>query len=144
VSKIKKQAIMPQTEKENTMAQQATTETTKKLVFKSATGSAGEITFLRANQMTEGQAVQGEYVEALTSRFDDNKRDYKLEEVDDNGAKTGKTIVVNAAGNLGSRMEGISLGSLVRIIYQGQSKIKKGKMAGKLAHNFEVETADSE
>ena len=121
---------------------QQTQET--KLVFKSASAAQGNIEFKRANQMTVGEAVQGELIALLPSKFDDKKSDYKLEEVDDTGAKTGKTIVINGSGNLGSRMSNIGLGSLVRIVYQGQSKITKGKMAGKLAHNFDVETADSE
>jgi hypothetical protein len=114
-----------------------------KLVFKKADAQGGNIEFRRANQMTAGDAVQGELIALLPSKFDDKKLDYKLEEVDDTGAKTGKTIVINAAGNLGSRMSNVGLGSLVRIVYLGQSKITKGKMAGKLAHNFDVETADS-
>lgn len=118
------------------------TATASKLKFKSVSESGNSITFLKANQMEVGQTVQGEYVEALVSRFDDNKRDFKLEEVDDNGDKTGRTIVVNAAGNLGSRMSSIELGSLIQIVYLGQAKIKKGKMAGKLAHNFDVLTAE--
>jgi len=140
MSKKTKTAItQQQPAKESIMAQ---TATTGKLTFKSTTASDSSISFLRANQMSEGQAVQGEYVEALVSRFDDAKRDYKIEEVDDNGEKTGKTIVINAAGNLGSRMSDVSLGSLVRIVYLGQAKIKKGRMAGKLAHNFDVQLAE--
>ena len=123
---------------EDTMAQTATTGTLK---FKS-TSSSNSIEFLSASKMEVGQTVQGEYVEALPSRFDDKKKDIKLEEVDNNGNKTGKTIVLNAAGNLGARMANISLGSLVQIVYLGQSTIKKGRMAGKKAHNFDVLTAE--
>ena len=77
---------------------QQTQET--KLVFKSASAAQGNIEFKRANQMTVGEAVQGELIALLPSKFDEKKSDYKLEEVDDTGAKTGKTIVINGSGNL--------------------------------------------
>lgn len=113
-----------------------------KIEFKRPEGSADtNLVFVRANQMTVGQLVQGEYIGTLKSRFDEEKLDYKLEEVDDTGAKTGKTIIINGAGNLGYRMSDISLGALVQIQYLGLKKITKGKMMGKDSHSFDVLTA---
>lgn len=113
-----------------------------KLTFKNPNASASTLEFVRPSNLNAGDAVQGEYLGAMPSRFDETKQDYKLEEIDDAGNKTGRTLIVNSGGNLGARMSDISVGSLIRIEYKGKQKIKKGKMAGKESHNFEVLVAE--
>jgi hypothetical protein len=120
------------------MSQQTQTGTLK---FSRPNSESGDVVFMRAGQMEAGASIQGEYVGSLQNRFDDKKLDYKLEEVDNDGNKTGRTIVINGAGNLGYRMKDIALGTLVQIQYLGRSKITKGKMAGKESHSFDVLTA---
>jgi hypothetical protein len=62
--------------------------------------------------------------------------DYKFENDD------GSITVINGAGNLGAQMAKVATNSIVTVEYRGKQKIKKGKMAGKEAHNFSVLTAE--
>ena len=124
------------------MSQQ--TQETKELKFERADGGAGDIQFIKPSTMEAGATVTGIYLAALPSKFDKDKSDFKLAEVDAAGNETGKTIVINGAGNLGYRMSSISVGQLIQIQYLGRRKITKGVMAGKEAHSFEVLKASEE
>ena len=94
------------------------------------------IKFLRpaklAEENVEGVIVEGTYVEALPNAFDSAKSDYKF--TDDKG----NTIILNGAGNLGYQMGFINAGDFVQISYNGKKRIEKGKMEGRMAHNFAV------
>ena len=94
------------------------------------------ITFLRpaklAEENTEGVILEGTFIESLPNQFDDKKSDYKF--TDDKG----NTVVLNGAGNLGYQMGFINAGDFVQITYNGKKRIEKGKMEGRMAHNFEV------
>ena len=94
------------------------------------------ITFLRPAQLaldkTEGVIVEGTFVESLPNAFDDKKSDYKFTD------EKGNVIILNRAGNLGYQMGFINAGDFVQIKYQGKKEISKGKLAGRMAHSFEV------
>lgn len=55
----------------------------------------------------------------------------------------GTELIITDAGNLGSRMSEVAVGSYVEIEYNGKSKMTKGKWAGTPAHNFTVQYDDS-
>ncbi len=94
---------------------------------------AGNIEFIRPSKLEKpGILLEATFVESLPNSFDNNKSDYKF-----SGDK-GKTIILNGAGNLGYQMEKVNAGDFVQISYEGRVKIEKGKMEGKLAHNFKV------
>lgn len=116
-------------------------------VFKKPEGMSTEgIEFIRASKLAEaieagelavGSAIaEGTYVESLPNPMDSNKLDFKLETED------GKTVIVNGAGNLGHNMKFVNVGDYIQIRYNGKQEITKGSYKGRLAHNFEVLTAE--
>ena len=89
--------------------------------------------FIRPSKLEKpGILLEATFVESLPNAFDNNKLDYKF------SADKGKTIILNGAGNLGYQMERVNAGDFVQISYEGKSKIEKGKMEGRMAHNFKV------
>jgi hypothetical protein len=52
--------------------------------------------------------------------------------------KAGTTIIINEAGNLAFKMEGIEEGVEVLVRYDGQLKIRSGQMKGKMSNIFSV------
>lgn len=54
----------------------------------------------------------------------------------------GTTIVINEAGNLARKMEGIEEGTEVLVRYDGQLKIRSGQMKGKMSNIFSVAVKD--
>ena len=91
------------------------------------------IKFIRPSKLEEpGVIVEATYVEALPNAFDEKKSDYKFTD------EKGNVIILNGAGNLGYQMGFINAGDFVQITYQGKKEISKGKLAGRMAHSFEV------
>lgn len=99
-----------------------------------------EIEFIRPSKLEEDKIntvlVEGTFLESIPNHYDNSKLDFKFETED------GKSVVINAAGNLGYRMKSINPGQYVRVTYEGKQEIASGKMKGKLAHNFDVEIGD--
>lgn len=120
------------------------------------TTGEGSLVFVKPADLARagfsGVVAEGEFLEALPNRFDENKHDFKikvdvplsLNGVDNQGNKysqevvEGDTLIVNGAGNLNYLMTSISPGNLCQISYFGKKEIEKGKMKGTLAHTFEV------
>ena len=123
------------------MSNTGASTTTASKTFKRPDGMEGaNIEFVRPSKLAEagrtGLIVEGLYVGSVPNSFDEQKNDYKFE------TESGKMIVINGAGNLPYQMEKIAVNTLVQVSYLGKSKIKKGKMAGKEAHNFDVLVAE--
>ena len=113
-------------------------ETTSRKM-KSVSGLEGAgITFIRPSKLEGAQTLVTEalYLGSTPNQFDSNKKDYKFENED------GSIVVINGAGNLNYLMEKVAVNSIVTVEYRGKSKIKKGKMAGKEAHSFNVLVAE--
>lgn len=103
--------------------------------MKPATGMEGaKIRFIRPSKLEGPQTLVTEalYLGSTANNFDDGKSDYKFEEAD------GGIAVVNGAGNLGYQMSSVAVNSIVTVEYKGKQEIKKGKLKGKLSHNFQV------
>jgi hypothetical protein len=115
------------------MSSNATESTGRKMKSVSGLEGAG-IEFIRPSKLTGPATLVREavYTGSTPNNYDDKKLDYKFEDED------GKTILINGAGNLGAQMSKVDIGSIVTVEYRGKQKIKKGKMAGKEAHNFNV------
>jgi hypothetical protein len=92
------------------------------------------ITFIRPSKLEGAQTLvtEGIYLGSTPNNFDEDKSDYKFQNLDETIA------VINGAGNLGSQMSKVSVGSIVTVEYRGKQEIKKGKLKGKLSHNFNV------
>ena len=91
------------------------------------------IKFIRPSKLEEpGVNVEATFVVSLPNAFDENKCDYKFTD------EKGNIIILNGAGNLGYQMGFINAGDFVQIKYQGKKEISKGKLAGRMAHSFEV------
>lgn len=116
--------------------------TEKKLKSVLDTGTGGNIKYIRAAELSEqnitGVVAEGIYEGTLPNRFDEGKSDFKVKSTD------GTLLVLNHAGSLANQLNRVSAGSYVRISYAGKQPMKKGKMAGKLAHSFNVEVEVSE
>jgi hypothetical protein len=97
---------------------------------------ARSITFISpaslAKDEKSGVILEGTYVESSPNTFNEKKLDFKFS--DDKGNMT----VINAGGNLGWAMEAINVGDFVQVSYNGKKEIAKGKMAGRMAHDFKV------
>lgn len=118
------------------MSKTATAEARK---MKPVSGMEGAgITFIRPSKLEGPQTLvsEGLYLGSTPNNFDDDKSDYKFENAD------GTVCVINGAGNLGYQMGKVAVNSIVTVHYKGKQKIKKGKLAGKESHNFEVLTAE--
>lgn len=115
--------------------------TTQQDVKWTKTDSLGDIEFIRAKDLQPGQAFEGIFDGTIKNQMSD-KFDFKLLVNLPDGRQ--KTQVINAAGNLTYKMSSVNQGELVRIVYQGQSPIKKGKWAGKMSHTFVVFKAEDE
>lgn len=114
------------------------------------------LTFIRPADLGRaefrGVIAEGVFVGSLQNPRDEDKLDFKIEAdtdleirgVDREGneiltsVKSGDTLVVNGAGNLGYLMKEVSPGTLCQINYLGKQPIKKGPRKGTEAHTFEV------
>ena len=117
----------------------------------------GELVFVKPADLARsgftGIVAEGELLDTLPNRFNEDKVDYKIlldssieftgEDKDGDAytqrAEAGDTVIVNGAGNLNYLMDkNVAVGSLVQITYQGKNEIQKGKRAGTMAHTFEI------
>jgi hypothetical protein len=100
-------------------------------------GSEGEkpLRFIRPKELAEtntrGLVLEGVYLGPVPSKQDPSKSDYKFE------TET-EIVIVNNTGMLAKKMAEVPENTLTQLVYNGQDKIKSGKMAGKLAHSFDV------
>lgn len=116
-------------------------------VFKKPEGATEfkEITFIRPAELREklekgeieaGPIVEGTFLGSLENPHNENVTDYKFE------LENGSEVLINGAGNLKYKMSLVDVGDFIQVSYLGMQEIKKGKMAGKLSHNFEVLVAE--
>jgi hypothetical protein len=91
--------------------------------------TAGEITFIKPNELQKGDTIEGKYVEVRKDQYGGNG--YKF--ITSEGTK-----VLNGTGQLDSIMALVELGTNVKIVYEGTSLVKSGKFKGKEAHQFSV------
>jgi hypothetical protein len=110
----------------------------KALEFKPVSTAGSNVTFVRAASLEKGAvAAEGIYAGSSPNTFNKEKLDYRIEDLKDSS----KLTVVNGAGNLGYQMQSVQPGDIVRITYNGKTKITKGPMIGKESHSFIVEKA---
>ena len=114
--------------------------------FKKPEGASADIEFIRASSLAyaleageieSGAAVvEGTLVGTLPNPMDSNKTDFRIEKED------GSVVILNGAGNLGYGMSLVNVGDYIQVRYNGKQEIAKGQHKGRLAHNFEVLTAE--
>ena len=131
--------------------------------FPNKAGGGGNSTvFIRPADLARagftGVVAEGEFVEALPNRFEEDKNDYKIiadaefvvkgEDKDgkkyEKAVKPGDTLIVNTGGNLGWLMKEVSPGFLCQIVYEGKQEIASGQRKGTLAHTFKVGYGEEE
>ena len=95
----------------------------------------GQKTYYKFKECEKGQTL----VEGVFRREFDGKFGKQYEYQNDDG----RIVVLNAAGNLRYKMDFIKPDTKVKIVYDGEIKLDKGKMAGKMCHQFIVLTDDS-
>jgi len=103
------------------------------------------ITFIRASKLSEELelsaednlvVLEGVFQSSQPNSMNEDKLDYKFT-LDDESE-----VVINGAGNLGYKMKFINAGDYAQIIYYGKKEIAKGPQKGRMAHDFEVLTAE--
>jgi translation initiation factor IF-1 len=113
-----------------------TAETTAEKSWKRADGlENSSLEFVRASKLSGGEVFEGMF-EGFEANDFTKKNDIKLQTED------GKTLIINAAGNLNYQMEKVNVGDVVRIEYNGKQELKKGSFKGKHCHNFTVLVAE--
>lgn len=97
----------------------------------------GQKKYFKYAECEQGQVlVEGKFVGAVPSRFQGNNYEFRPEQ--------GPIVSLNHSGHLKYLIETyVKEGDLCRVIYDGKTTIEKGAMAGKEAHQFKVEVADS-
>lgn len=99
------------------------------------TSSGSNVTYIRPSQAKPGVLLEGIFTGTIDNKFEPTKKDFRFELED------GSIAIINSAGNLASRLNGVAIGTLVQVSYEGQQTIKKGRFAGKKAHSFNVKVA---
>jgi hypothetical protein len=107
--------------------------------FKPAVQNAG-VEFVNARQLsdagTTGEVLIGTLDGSITNQFDGT--DYAFTRLSD-----GKKVIINGCGSLKRQLKDVSAGTLCRVSYNGETKVAKGPLRGKMVHNFLVEIADN-
>lgn len=80
--------------------------------------------------LSKGETITGVYTGSAENIY--KKQDYTIRQ------ENGEEVVIASAGNLGSRMSQVPVGSYVEITYKGTNPLKTGPFKGTAAHNFEV------
>jgi len=90
------------------------------------------LTFINPSKLAKdgvtGVILEGEYLGAAMGRF--GKNDFKFKDL------SGKTVVINGAGNLEYNLKNVEPGTLVQISYLGKRPMKNNP--GKDSHGFKV------
>lgn len=101
--------------------------------YKEVGGS--KATYVKPNAMKIGQSVEGIYAGSYTDQYE--KQNFRLTQSD------GTTTIINGTALLASKFADIAEGTPVKVVYEGKSKLTKGKYAGKEAHAFKVLVAQT-
>ena len=121
-----------------------------KRVFKSKKKlSGGRCTYRAWGEWEVGDLIIGKF---KGSKLDQYKKPNWLVEVEDaqfmkhKEAKklVGQVIGLNSCGQLDKAMDGVEVGEMVQVMYNGMSQIEKGKYAGKDSHLVEVDVVEEE
>lgn len=100
----------------------------------------GPRTYVRYADCKKGDVlVEGTYIGTVPNQYNKDKPNYEFAQ--SNGEAN---LVLNSAGKLNYLMDNfVTEGDVVQISYLGKSKVEKGPMKGKDAHDFEVLVAES-
>ena len=91
----------------------------------------------------EGDFVVGKF----TSQYTDNYGNpgYELEVIDSSfDIQEGKIMGINSCGSLNYKMSDVSIGDTIKIQFEGEDVIEKGKYKGKTFNNVSVFLAGEE
>jgi hypothetical protein len=85
----------------------------------------------------KGTAIaEGNFIGSYKNNYNEDKPHVMLEQTD------GQRVVINSSGKLHylffSEQSQLEKGDYVQVVYEGMTKVEKGKMAGKMAHDFKV------
>ena len=96
--------------------------------YKQITLGGGDTVYLKPSELTPGYEIAGQFVKTLTNDFGET---YIIATEDGD-------VGLNSTGKLKKLMAHVSPGSALKIVYKGKTKITKGAMKGKDAHDFDV------
>jgi len=89
-----------------------------------------------------GDFIVGTYKELGEDKF--GNPNYILEVIESSleEAVEGKDFCLNSNGSLNYKMEGVEVGVVLRIEYEGETLLEKGSFVGKTCHTVSLEVAD--
>lgn len=102
----------------------------------------GERVYKAWNTWEIGDYVVGTFKELGEDKF--GNPNYILEVIESSieEAVEGKDFCLNSNGSLNYKMDGVAIGSIVRIEYEGETLLEKGSFAGKTCHTVDLQVAD--
>lgn len=95
----------------------------------------GDLKFYKPGEMSKGDTFTGTYLETKVMGQYESPVHIFERKIEDG---TIERYAINNTGQLAFYMKQVTPGSIVRLTYDGQQKLAKGKFAGKPAHNFKV------
>jgi len=108
---------------------------------------AGSRKFRAWKEYAEGDTVTGIFTEEYKDNYGKTARVIQVEsfEFDDNAElnlEVGQNLVLNANGGLDFKMDGVEIGSTIKVVYEGQDVMTKGIYKGKKYHKVAVFVKD--
>jgi len=97
---------------------------------KQITLGENKATYFRPKELKVGQKISGKYVGSITDNFENLC--HKLILTD------GNTGIINGSGKLNALFERIESGTLVDVVFKGQSEIQNGKWKGTMAYDYDL------
>lgn len=121
------------------MSNTAETTTNFKRVKMTDNENQGELIIVRPSLLAKegitGVVAEGNYEGSIPNKFNETQLDHKVR------ATNGDLYIINGSGGLTAQFKRVELGMLVQVQYNGKKKLTKGKLAGKMVHDFTVLTA---
>lgn len=104
----------------------------------------GQSSYRPFKQWNEGDYLVGKYISEGQDNF--NNPSYKVEVIEadfgkDKTPAVGSIFTLNSSGSLNKAMETIEVDDIVKVTYEGEGIVEKGKFKGKAFHKMKVEVA---
>lgn len=93
----------------------------------------------------EGDEIIAKYIQPYEDQFGNTCHEVEIIESDfhDKDLEEGVILGLNSCGGLNHKLEDVVKGTTVRVEYEGEDVIEKGKMKGKMFHKVAVSIDDS-
>lgn len=120
-----------------------------KRVFKTVRKLAGQKNFRKWEDWSLGDILIGEYVGIHNDQYGHDcpvlkVLDAQFKKESEGDKLLDKELVLNACGALDKAMEGLQIGQIIQVTYNGKAAIEKGIYKGKEAHSLSIDLVEEE